>query len=45
MIPGFDPEFDDLEHYILAITERIWEGRRIGDIDRYYSSDCVVEPP
>lgn len=45
MIPGFDTEFQDLEHYILVITERIWEGRRIGDIARYYSGDCVVETP
>lgn len=45
MIPGFDPEFRDLPHYILAITERIWEGRRIDDIARYYSDDCVVETP
>jgi len=45
MIPGFDPEFHDLEQYILVITERIWEGRRIDDIYRYYSDDCVVETP
>jgi hypothetical protein len=45
MIPGFDPEFQDLEHYILVITERIWEGQRLGDIHRYYSDDCVVETP
>ena len=42
---GFDAEFTDLEHYIRVITERIWEGRRIDDIERYYSSDCAVETP
>jgi predicted ester cyclase len=42
---GFDPEFRDLEHYIRVITERIWEGRRIDDIYRYYSDPCVVETP
>lgn len=42
---GFDAEFRDLDHYIRVITERIWEGRRIGDIHRYYSSDCAVETP
>ena len=42
---GFDAEFRDLDHYIRVITERIWEGRRIDDIRRYYSDPCVVETP
>lgn len=42
---GFDAEFRDIDHYIRLITERIWEGRRIGDIQRYYSDDCAVETP
>ncbi|MFM7461075.1 MAG: ester cyclase [Burkholderiales bacterium] len=42
---GFDPEFRDLDHYIRVITERIWEGRRIDDIHKYYSDPCVVETP
>lgn len=44
-LPGFDPEFHDLDHYIRVITDRIWEGRRIADIERYYSHDCTVETP
>jgi predicted ester cyclase len=42
---GFDPEFTDLDHYIRVITDRIWEGGRLGDIGRYYSDPCVVETP
>jgi predicted ester cyclase len=42
---GFDPEFTDLDHYIRVITDRIWEGRRLDDIRRYYSEDCAVETP
>ena len=42
---GFDAEFRDLPHYITAITDRIWENRRIDDIHRYYSDPCVVETP
>ena len=42
---GFDPEFRDLEQYIRVITDRIWEGRHIDDIYRYYSDPCVVETP
>ena len=40
---GFDAEFHDLPHYIRVITERIWEGRRLDDIHRYYSDPCIVE--
>ena len=42
---GFDAEFRDLDHYIRVITDRIWEGRRIDDIARYYSTGCAVETP
>ncbi len=42
---GFDAEFHDLDHYIRVITDRIWEGRRIHDIVRYYAPDCAVETP
>ena len=42
---GFDAEFRDLDHYIRVITERIWEGRRLDDIHRYYAAGCAVETP
>jgi predicted ester cyclase len=42
---GFDAEFRDLDHYIRVITDRIWEGRRLDDIRRYYADDCAVETP
>ena len=42
---GFDAEFRDLDHYIRAITERIWEARRVDDIYAYYSDLCIVETP
>jgi predicted ester cyclase len=42
---GFDAEFNDLDHYIRVITDRIWEQRQIEDIRRYYSDPCVVETP
>ena len=45
MMKGFDAEFRDLEHYIRVITERIWEGRRLDDIARYYGEGCAVETP
>jgi predicted ester cyclase len=44
-VKGFDSEFVDLDHYIRVITDRIWEGRRLDDIYRYYSAGCAVETP
>lgn len=42
---GFDAEFEDLEDYILTITARIWEGRDVGAIRRYYAPGCIVRTP
>ena len=42
---GFDTEFADLDHYIRVITARIWEGRQVDTIHRYYSDDCAVITP
>ncbi len=42
---GFDAEFVDLPNYIIKITERIWEGRQIDLIHRFYTDPCVVETP
>lgn len=39
---GFDAEFADLPDYIVKITERIWEGRGIGLIRRWYADDCLM---
>lgn len=41
-LDGFDPDFEDFPDSILKITERIWEGRDVGSIHRYYAPDCVV---
>jgi predicted ester cyclase len=45
MIRGFDAEFSSLEHYIIQITERIWEGGQTDLIEKHYDRDCVVESP
>ena len=42
---GFDPDFADLPDYILKITERIWEGRGVDLIRRFYSADCILRTP
>jgi predicted ester cyclase len=38
----FSAEYGTLPDYILGITERIWEGRNIGLIRRYYAPDCLM---
>lgn len=42
---GFEPRFTDFPDYILKITEEIWEQRRIGSLQQYYSDDIVVRTP
>lgn len=44
-LTGFDAEFSSLDDYIRTITARIWEGRQIDSIQRYYSADCAVITP
>lgn len=44
-LKGFDPEFKNFVDYILVITDRIWEGRGIDLIRRWYSKDCIVRTP
>ena len=44
-LPGFDAEFTSLDDYIRVITARIWEGRQVDTIHRYYSADCAVITP
>ena len=45
LLPGFDAEFTGLDDYIRVITARIWEGRQIDSIARYYSDECAVITP
>lgn len=42
---GYDPDFADLPDYIVKITERIWEGRGVHLIRRWYAPDCVIHTP
>lgn len=41
-MPGFDPEYLDVVHYILMITHRIWEEKSVGVIYDTYQNDTVV---
>lgn len=38
----FSDEYETLTDYIYGITERIWEGRGVGLIRRYYGADCLM---
>lgn len=44
-LKGFDREFRDLPHYIYAITAKIWEGRGVDLINKYYAKKCPVRSP
>lgn len=42
---GFDPRWRDLPHYILGITEEIWEGRGVHSLRETYAPDIPVRAP
>ncbi|GGK37704.1 nuclear transport factor 2 family protein [Salinarimonas ramus] len=42
---GFDPRWRDFPHYILGITEEIWEGRAIHTLRETYAPDIPVRAP
>lgn len=42
---GFDPRWRDLPHYILGITEEIWEGRALHTLHETYAEDLPVRAP
>ena len=45
MMKGFSKEFDNPEHYIIDITNRIWIEGGVGLINDWYSENCVVRTP
>lgn len=44
-MPGFDPKFRTPEEYIIGITNEIWEGRGVDELDHYYAPDIPVRSP
>ena len=42
---GFSDEWADVPDFILGITKRIWEDRRIGSLHAHYAPDLVVRSP
>jgi hypothetical protein len=45
IMAGFDPKWADPAHYILGITQEIWEGRGIATLHHYYAPDMPVRSP
>jgi hypothetical protein len=42
---GFSEEWADVPDFVLGITRRIWEDRRIGSLHAHYARDLVVRSP
>lgn len=42
---GFEAEWRDFPDYILGITRRVWEGRDLAALTRWYAPDIVVRTP
>lgn len=41
-LPGFEPEWRDIVHYIVGITEEIWSDAAVDRIRATYAEDCVI---
>ena len=45
MMHGFSSKFSDFPHYIIGITNEIWEGRGFSTLHEYYAPDVAVRMP
>lgn len=41
-LPGFEPKWRDIVHYIVGITEEIWSDAAVDRIRATYAKDCVI---
>ena len=41
-LPGFEPKWRDIAHYIVGITEEIWTDAAVDRIRATYADDCVI---
>jgi predicted ester cyclase len=41
-LPGFEPQWRDIVHYIVGITEEIWSDMAVDRIRATYADDCVI---
>lgn len=41
-LPGFEPKWCDIVHYIVGITEEIWSDAAVDRIRATYADDCVI---
>lgn len=41
-LPGFEPKWRDIVHYIVGITEEIWSDAAVNRIRDTYADDCVI---
>lgn len=42
---GFDPKWRDVPHFIIGITQEIWEDRKIGSLRHRYAPGLIVRSP
>ena len=44
-LEGFDARWRDLPHYIVGVTEQVWEGRDVASLRRSYAPDILLRTP
>ncbi|PKH23614.1 polyketide cyclase [Enterobacterales bacterium CwR94] len=44
-IPGFSPQFDSLQQFILTLTHQVWEQKDIGQLADFYGTPVTFHTP
>lgn len=44
-LPGFSPQFDSLQQFILTLTHVVWEQKDIGQLADFYGNPVVFQTP
>jgi hypothetical protein len=44
-LPGFSPQFDSIQQFILTLTHVVWEQKDIGQLADFYATPVVFHTP
>lgn len=44
-LPGFSPQFDSIQQFILTLTHVVWEQKDIGQLADFYATPVVFQTP
>ncbi|WP_425071558.1 ester cyclase [Sagittula sp. S175] len=44
-LPGFEERWRDAPHFVISVTQEVWDERRLDRIGRFYAEDAVLRTP